>query len=87
MIKSELSNGRASPVSDTSVRPGKKGAQPSLGSLTSAGSHFDPISVTKDLGQGLLTALLLTRTQILQEAKRGWKIQRKTTCPVTSQCG
>uniref|UniRef100_A0A3B5MGV0 Osteoclast-stimulating factor 1 n=1 Tax=Xiphophorus couchianus TaxID=32473 RepID=A0A3B5MGV0_9TELE len=27
MIKSELSNGRASPVSDTSVRPGKKGEQ------------------------------------------------------------
>ncbi|KAM4544279.1 SH3 domain-containing kinase-binding protein 1 [Fundulus diaphanus] len=27
MIRSELSNGRASPVSDTSVRPGKKGEQ------------------------------------------------------------
>ncbi|XP_054915380.1 SH3 domain-containing kinase-binding protein 1 isoform X2 [Poeciliopsis prolifica] len=27
MIKSELSNGRASPVSDTSMRPGKKGEQ------------------------------------------------------------
>lgn len=58
MIKTDLANGRASPVSESSVRPGKKGAALTLvlarfhvfwaGKLSVF--SINPISVTKDLG-------------------------------------
>lgn len=66
LIRSDLANGRASPVSDPGVRPGRKGTllllsyvdtyihtSWSLGSFKSSGSNIDPISVREDLGTSI----------------------------------
>lgn len=80
MIKTDLANGRASPVSESSVRPGKKGASFTLTLaltlvLTLAYLHIlwarklsvfsiNPISVTKDLRQAYLAVLACKQASV-----------------------
>lgn len=78
MIKTDLANGRASPVSESSVRPGKKGASFTLTlalTLTLAYLHIlwarklsvfsiNPISVTKDLRQAYLAVLACKQASV-----------------------